>query len=217
MYWRDNDAMSEADYPYTGIDHRDCFTDPNATTVSTTETWYRVFPGFDAMGDFRTTTALKDGPMAVSIGGYNDCFRFYREGVLSDETCPTDLDHAVTLVGFTAAVTSEGTEGETTCVTTPRKCKNAWKKEIANNKCWNKRGGAAPWTNKRGRAKCCIEATEECTTTEPTEGGVTTPAFWTIQNSWGSNWGNKGFMNIEVTAGVGILGINQYMSAVTVR
>ena len=155
--------------------------------------------------------------MAVTVGADNDCWRFYKEGTLSDETfCPPGFFHSVTLVGYTAAVTSEGTEGETTCRTTKRRCRNAGKKEIENNKCWKRRGGDAIWTSKWGKVKCCTEGKEKCTTSEPTEGEVTTPAFWTIQNSWGSGWGNNGFMNLEVTAGVGISGINQYMYAVTV-
>jgi len=182
--------MSEADYPYTGkdkclwCDSRECATDPNATTVSTTADWSLI-------RDVNRTTfsdvidALKDGPMPVYVGAGNDCWRFYKEGILSDETCPTRFDHAVTLVGYTAAVTSEGTEGETTCRTTKRRCRNAGKKEIENNKCWKRRGGDAIWTSKWGKVKCCTEGKEKCTTSEPTEGEVTTPAFWTIQNSWG--------------------------------
>ena len=207
-YWKDNGAMSEADYPYTARNRADeeCLTDPNATIVSTTAGWYKL-------EDAKTTssgviTALKDGPLAVSVATSKICWRFYESGILSEaDGCPTRRNHVVTLVGYTAAVT---------CVTTPKKCKKANKKEIRKNKCQKKRGGAAPWTNSKGKKKCCIEATEDCTNSEPTEGGVTTPAFWTIQNSWGSNWGNNGFMNLEVSAGNGVSGINSGMWAVTV-
>lgn len=61
--------------------------------------------------------------------------------------------------------------------------------------------------------------TEENTTTtcvDVTTGGETS-GFWTIQNSWSSNWGDNGFMHIEYTpSGYGVCGINRVMQWVTV-
>lgn len=35
--------------------------------------------------------------------------------------------------------------------------------------------------------------------------------YWKIQNSWGTGWGDAGFVLIEITDGTGVCGINSYM------
>ena len=35
--------------------------------------------------------------------------------------------------------------------------------------------------------------------------------YWKIQNSWGTGWGDQGFILIEITEGVGICAMNSYM------
>ena len=68
--------------------------------------------------------------------------------------------------------------------------------------------------------KCCeYEEVETCTTTEVgpvNPSGPTTPAFWTIQNSWSSGWGENGFVRLAVTDGVGVSGVNQTVEWVSV-
>lgn len=44
-----------------------------------------------------------------------------------------------------------------------------------------------------------------------------TPAYWTLQNSWSSQWGMNGFIRVEVTdGGVGVSGVNQVIEWITV-
>ena len=47
------------------------------------------------------TAALNLGPIAVAVDAGSDVFQFYTSGVLTDAAaCGTDLNHAVTLVGY---------------------------------------------------------------------------------------------------------------------
>lgn len=44
---------------------------------------------------------LQNGPMAIAVAAGNRCWRFYESGVLtSSHECPTDVDHAVVIVGL---------------------------------------------------------------------------------------------------------------------
>ena len=33
--------------------------------------------------------------------------------------------------------------------------------------------------------------------------------YWIVENSWGTSWGNKGYVYIGMSSGVGICGINK--------
>ena len=185
--------------------------------------------------------------MAVAVSSNNKCWRFYDGGILTEEKaaeeeCGTRLDHAVTLVAFTAAAEDDGSdEGddsgdeqsdeEPTCVekeiceTIKKKCKRATKAEKTAKQCGADRGDNFFRKNRKGvkkLRKCCkpkydeCETIEECTPARNLQAATDAPAYWTIQNSWGSNWGISGFMMIEVTSGLGVTGINQDMNWVTV-
>jgi len=141
--------------------------------------------------------------MTVAVGGDNDCWRFYSSGILSmSDGCPIGTSHAVALVAYTAGATSD------VCTTT-----SVWNCDDCDfchkADCTPRQGGDDfESLNGPGRADfnlwvdCCVwETVTNCTS-------VTTPSFWTIQNSWGTGWGEKGFMHIEVTEGWGVSGIN---------
>lgn len=35
--------------------------------------------------------------------------------------------------------------------------------------------------------------------------------YWKVQNSWGSWWGDEGFVKLAVTGGRGVCGMNSYL------
>ena len=44
---------------------------------------------------------IQNGPISISVGAGNDCWRFYEKGILSkDNNCPGGMDHAVVIVGL---------------------------------------------------------------------------------------------------------------------
>jgi len=44
------------------------------------------------------------------------------------------------------------------------------------------------------------------------------PAYYIVRNSWGASWGDRGFVNIGMTAsGAGICGINQMVYTVKTK
>jgi len=47
--------------------------------------------------------------------------------------------------------------------------------------------------------------------TDPTAGG-----YYIVRNSWGSSWGNSGYVWIGQAEGAGVCGINQYVAFPTV-
>jgi cathepsin L len=86
-------------------------------------------------------SAIEKGPVSVTVEADRSAFQGYRSGVLNSSACGTQLDHAITAVGW-------GTSGS--------------------------------------------------------------QDFYIVRNSWGSSWGDRGYIRIASTAsGVGICGIQQ--------
>lgn len=78
--------------------------------------------------------------MTVAVAAGNSCWRNYSSGILTNAMgCPTGIDHAVTVVAYTA--TTDGTAGETTTETTcemmPAEtvCRGATRQEKRNETC----------------------------------------------------------------------------------
>lgn len=85
------------------------------------------------------------GPIAVSIDAESTYFQLYSSGILTNATkCGTDLDHAVTVVGY-------DNHNEDT-------------------------------------------------------------PYWIVKNSWGTGWGDEGYVYIELSDGDGVCGINKMVS-----
>ena len=97
-YWyhsRNNGSVSNDDYPYTAVESGSCMED-GKPVVAQVETWGRITTDL-----LEVVQRLKEGPLTVAVSAGNDCWRFYKSGILSaEDECPSaTIDHAVTLVG----------------------------------------------------------------------------------------------------------------------
>lgn len=52
----------------------------------------------------------------------------------------------------------------------------------------------------------CTDETEEGTGEKDAQGDKN---YWKLQNSWGKNWGDNGFIKFEIQDGHGVCGINK--------
>ena len=93
-------------------------------------------------------TAIAAQPVAVAIEADTTTFQSYTSGIITSSACGTNIDHAVTAVGY-------GVSGTT--------------------------------------------------------------GYYIVRNSWGTSWGQAGYVWIGQASGAGICGINQYVAYPTVK
>jgi C1A family cysteine protease len=95
-YLKKHPIMSEASYPYTGVDTADCLQDDSAAYDIYVADFIAVTPNsVDAL-----KAALADGPVSVNIEADKLVFQTYSTGVLDSTKCGTTIDHAVLAVGW---------------------------------------------------------------------------------------------------------------------
>lgn len=89
--------MSEADYPYTGMDGDTCNYKPSGAKAGVAGFLY-VPPGDE---DMLTAAIALNGPVSVAIDASHYSFQFYSAGVYDEPECsPEMLDHGVLAVGY---------------------------------------------------------------------------------------------------------------------
>lgn len=147
---------------------------------------------------------LQNGPMTIAVGASGKCWRYYKSGVLTNKNkCPSKrLNHGVALVGLIKAEEISEDQQETEL-----KCRNAKKSERNAGECAgtpeeflapNKKG------NKPNR-RCCKNVLVEA------------KDYWLVQNSWGKDWGDNGFIKLAVEGNRGISGMNQHVNFMNVE
>jgi hypothetical protein len=121
-YVQKKGLCSEQGYPYTGRDG----------TCKDSSCTPAVAPGalqgyVNITNEAAQLQAIQNGPISILVEADRSAFQYYRSGVLDDAGCGTQIDHAITTVGYD---------------------------------------------------------------TDKTSG----KKFWIVKNSWGSSWGNQGYI-----------------------
>ncbi|CAI2373889.1 unnamed protein product [Moneuplotes crassus] len=94
LFFTQRGPILEKDYPYTYF-KSECREEEFEIDHPTVPYAYRVEDDEDSLYE-----ALTHNVVAVAIRAENPEFRSYRGGVIDGEACGTEMDHAVTLVGY---------------------------------------------------------------------------------------------------------------------
>jgi len=87
---------SEANYPYTATGPNTCKTAAAKKVVSKITGYCDV--NVNSAAALRA--AVNIGPVSVAVEADQSCFQFYSSGIMSDESCGTQLDHGVLAAGY---------------------------------------------------------------------------------------------------------------------
>lgn len=127
--------------------------------------------------------------MTIAIDAGGGIFQFYREGVIGkNDGCGTGLNHAVVLVGY-----SDKDGGDDDSSPTPDPDPQP-ASDCTVFKWWHS-----------------CEQDDRRRLQKDSNGYHN---YWKIQNSWGTGWGDNGFVLFEIAEGDGVCGMNGYVEYV---
>lgn len=210
-YQKQNYAIKDEDYPYTSGNTwstGSCAINDSMERVAKVDSytgWYD-FTGADEIID-----QLQYGPVTLGIQGENTYFYQYESGILDSSVCAgSAIDHAVVIVGFEPGTQTDATEPVTEIVTyTKTRCRRRRRSDFRSPT------GCARdewYVHDTYRRYCCkdYEFTEEVII-EDGSSGTSTDAYFLVQNSWGTGWGEGGFVKFayEPNSTIGACGMNR--------
>lgn len=133
--------------------------------------------------------------MALDAG--SSAFQFYSSGVvMAEDNCGLQLNHAVVIVGYSDGDTSPTPEPSPEPSPGPE---------------------PSPEPSPTPGPSCTVTKwwhhceTDDRRRLDDHEG---LNNYWKVQNSWGSSWGDQGFIRIDIQDGDGVCGINNVVEFV---
>lgn len=143
---------------------------------------------------------VKQQPLSISLDASRAAFQFYKSGVVpKDANCGTQLNHAIVVVGYSDGGddgSNDGDQSSDDTNPTPPTPPNPTPTGNCKVKKW--------WHT-------CDAATTR-RNLQNVDGGPDASGFnnyWLMQNQWGTDWGDKGFIRIEISGGTGACGMNK--------
>ena len=223
-YQRDNGAMLDEEYPYTSgttSSVGQCQYDQSKTKNVVTS-WGSVTGGKEAIIE-----AVQVKPMAVAVSAGNTAFMQYSSGILTSSDCNGGLDHAVVLVGYHDGSENndddddshddggdDGGDDSSDTITETECRRQRWKDMFYETGCRYSDETLVDtkyccWTN------TYIVDDDDNAVQSGGRGDTTGTPFYKIQNSWGTWWGDDGFVYLAVEDGNGACGVNQWVDIVS--
>jgi len=169
--------------------------------------------------------ALETKPLVVAVNATDDWF-YYDSGIMDGNTCQgsaNTLNHAVVLVGYNDGDGSNdddnddggddgGDNGADLGLVVYERVERTCRRQK-----WSDRQSEDGCTGSDeelidGRF-CCTEEIYNESSYQLRNSGE---KFWKVQNSWGTSWGDDGFIYMSVEDGNGTCGINVEVLAVNV-
>jgi len=180
-------AMLDSDYPYTSGrtgTESPCAHDTDKI-VGKVSGWGRIYA---SEGIQRVKDKLKEQPLTIAVDAGSGHFQHYKSGVVGiNDGCPTGLNHAVVLVGYSEKASDDDTDPSPEPEPEPTPDPVA---DCTVYKWWHSCEGDRRMLQKDANGY---------------------DNYWKIQNSWGTRWGDQGFILFEIAEGQGVCGMNSYI------
>jgi len=140
-------------------------------------------------------------PLSIALDAGKAAFQYYDSGVVTEaDNCGTTLNHAVVIVGYTDEDGDDGDDGDDDSNPDPSPGPDPEPEPPRPRTCKVRK-----WWH-----TCRDDETAERRLADSNGNNN----YWKIQNSWGTGWGDNGFILLEITGGYGVCGMNSVVEYV---